>query len=193
MLRARTARTQSLKELPDNEVVSLAQKGDQEAFAELYERFLPVVYKRVRYVVPAPDVEDVTQEIFIAVINSLESFNQKSKFSTWLRTLVNRRVADYYRKREAANSYSHIEITEVSERLVIEKGGTLPGTSQTDKRIILIDAMRELPGHYQEVLLLRFAEGLKFADVADQMGKSLEATKSLFRRAVDALKIQMEL
>jgi DNA-directed RNA polymerase specialized sigma24 family protein len=48
--------------------------------------------------------------------------------------------------------------------------------------------MVQLPDHYQEILLLRFAEGLKFREIARTMGQSLEATKSLYRRAMDALR-----
>ena len=70
-----------------------------DAFNELYERYLPVVYRRVRYMIPEQDVDDVTQEVFIAVVRSIKSFRGDSLFSTWLRTLVKRQIADFYRRR----------------------------------------------------------------------------------------------
>ena len=45
----------------DEELIRLAKRGSLEAFTSLYERYLPVVYNRVRYVVPEQDVEDVCQ------------------------------------------------------------------------------------------------------------------------------------
>ena len=45
-----------------------------DAFTALYERYLPTVYKRIRFVIPEEDVDDITQEVFIAVVKSLKSF-----------------------------------------------------------------------------------------------------------------------
>jgi RNA polymerase sigma-70 factor (ECF subfamily) len=86
-------------------LVRAAQGGRLEAFNALCERYLPTVYRRVRYMVPVEDVEDVTQEIFIAVMKSLKNFRYEARFSTWLRTLVNRQVANYYRGRNPAVDY----------------------------------------------------------------------------------------
>ena len=83
----------------DEDLIRAAQAGGEEAFDLLYERYFPLVFKRVRYVIPEDDIEDVTQDIFIAVIRSLKNFRYEARFSTWLRTLVNRQVADYYRGR----------------------------------------------------------------------------------------------
>ena len=60
-------------------------------------------------------------------------------------------------------------------------------TKGLDDLILIRQALKELPEHYQEVILLRFAEGLKFNEIAQIQGQSLEATKSLYRRAIAAL------
>jgi DNA-directed RNA polymerase specialized sigma24 family protein len=60
-----------------------------------------------------------------------------------------------------------------------------------DDAIVIRKAMRALPDDYQDILLLRFAEGLQFNQIAQMRGQSLEATKSLFRRAIAALRRQM--
>ena len=57
---------------------------------------------------------------------------------------------------------------------------------------MLRSALAELPEAYREIILLRFAEGLQFNEIAISIGKSLDAAKSLFRRAVAELKEQME-
>ncbi|MBN1146270.1 MAG: sigma-70 family RNA polymerase sigma factor [Anaerolineales bacterium] len=169
----------------DEELVRAAQGGALEAFAALYERYLPRVYKRVRCVIPEDDVEDVTQEIFIAAMKSLKSFRFEACFSTWLRTLVNRQVADYYRKRKAK---------EVSLEGIIDSGhrqlsmlGSDDNTQTLEESIVVRRALRRLPEHYQEVILLRFADGLQFSEIAQVRGQSLEAIKSLYRRAIVAL------
>ena len=171
----------------DEVLVRLAQQGNREAFTSLYERYLPVVYKRVRYAVPERDVEDVTQDIFIAVLRSLGSFKGDALFSTWLRTLTKRRVADYYRRKNPAGHELDVDLAEADD--VIGEESTSPGS--LDDAIAIRKAMRGLPEDYQDIVLLRFAEGLQFNEIAQLRGQSLEATKSLFRRAIAALRRQM--
>ncbi|KAA3645061.1 MAG: RNA polymerase sigma factor [Chloroflexi bacterium] len=174
--------------LSDEELVKHAQQGALDAFSTLYERHLNSVYKRVWYGVPEQDVEDVTQEVFIAAMKSLKSFRGDAKFTTWLRTLTTRKVADYYRRtrRKSADLSAEMELKEEHENLPVQESGL-----STVERIHLQDALNQVPEHYREVVLLRFAEGLSFKEIAQVQGNSLEATKSLFRRAIAALKTQV--
>jgi len=180
-------------ELPsDNELIRAAQDGRQDGFTVLYERYFPLVYNRVKYVIPEEDVEDVTQEIFIAVVRSIGSFRFEARFSTWLRTLVNRHVADYYRSRRPVA----ISLSEPNEDGEEENTYPMPsvedGHDRVDDQIILRQALHKLPDHYREVILLRFGEGLPFEEIARQQCQSLEATKSLFRRAISTLTLQIQ-
>lgn len=177
--------------LNDNELIRLAQQGNMEAFNLLYERYLPNVFNRVRFTIPETDVEDVTQEVFIAVIHSLRSFRQESQFSTWLQTLTRRKIADYYRRRNPANDPISFDASE-TDYDEFQLHSRIRSTSSMDDTIMIREALRQLPENYQEVLLLRFAEGFQFNEVAQRLGISLEATKSLFRRAVAALGKRME-
>jgi RNA polymerase sigma-70 factor (ECF subfamily) len=178
------------QELSDEALVHAAQQGSLEAFNVLYERYLPMVFNRVRFTVPETDIEDVTQEIFIGVIRSLKSFKGDARFSTWLRTLVNRRVADYYRGRNPAETELEADISESES--ILNSAYESSNSASIDDQIVLRRALHELPESYQDILLLRFVEGLQFNEIAQERGQSLEATKSLFRRAVAALRKQVE-
>ena len=59
------------------------------------------------------------------------------------------------------------------------------------ERALVQKAFIKLPDHYQEIIFSRFADGLTFAEIADQRQQSLEAVKSLYRRAIQALKDEM--
>jgi RNA polymerase sigma-70 factor (ECF subfamily) len=174
----------------DEELVRLAQQGNLDAFTSLYERYLPMVYNRVRYVVPEQDAEDVTQEIFIGMLKSLKNFKGQSQFSTWLRTLTNRRVADYYRRRSRRGTQIDADVSEVDPQKAPQLQIAASAAAIED-RVMLRQALRAMPKNYQEVLLLRFAEGLQFNEIAQVRGQSLEATKSMFRRAVAALRTHL--
>lgn len=172
----------------DETLVRLAREGDLDAFSSLYERYLPMVYRRVRYAVPERDVEDVTQDIFMAVLRSLRGFRGNALFSTWLRTLTKRRIADYYRRKNPADKELDVDLSE-ADQLMPDKVAS--SGLNLDEAITVRKAVRALPEDYQEILLLRFAEGLQFNEIARLRGQSLEASKSLFRRAIAALRRQM--
>jgi RNA polymerase sigma factor (sigma-70 family) len=64
--------------------------------------------------------------------------------------------------------------------------------SSLEERVALRQALVKLPSNYQEIILLRFVEGLQFNEIAQLQNQSLEATKSLFRRAISALQSRLE-
>jgi len=174
----------------DDELVRLAQQGNLDAFTDLYQRYLPVVYNRVRYVVPERDIEDVVQEVFITLLKALRSYRGSSKFSTWLRTLTNRRIVDYYRRRSRTEIQLDAEQSE-AETPVAPELTTAAESVAIEDRVVLRQMLQALPEPYQEVILLRFAEELPFDEIARVRGQSLEATKSLFRRALATLRKQV--
>ena len=170
----------------DVHLVKLAQSGDQASFNVLYDRHFSAVYNRVRYKIPDADVDDVTQDIFIAVLRSLHNFHGRSQFSTWIRAIVNRQIAGYYRSRER-----HVDEVAVIDGMQFPESD-FTGDQKHTERIAIRRAMQHLPNHYQEVLLLRFAEGLKFKEIAGVLEQNPEAVKSLFRRAMAMLRTELE-
>lgn len=177
-----TAQTAASDEL----LIQQFKDGNQNAFNELYQRYVSGVYKRVRYVVPEADVEDVTQEVFIAALKSLGSFRGEAQFGTWLRTLTNHKVAEYYRKRNRKGEAPQVPLLDAM-------GHTEGSTSKVmEERIALRRALNQIPDQYREIILLRFAEGLQFNEIAKLTGQNLEAAKSLFRRAISALRNHLD-
>jgi RNA polymerase sigma-70 factor (ECF subfamily) len=173
-------------EVTDEQLVQRAQTGDKEAFIVLYNRYLDKVYNRVKSRIPYQDVEDVTQEVFIAVVRSLGRFEQRSRFNTWLYTIVNRQIADYYRRFYRSSEKHAISLDEQEQLDVPE-----PQTENLDTLVSVQKALQDLPEHYQEIILMRFVDGLTFAEIAARRGQSLEAAKSLYRRAIQAIVTQV--
>ena len=168
----------------DEDLVRQARDGDGDAFLALYERYSGIVYRRVRSRVPSQYAEDVTQEVFIAVVRSLPRFEARSRFSTWLYTIVSRQIADFYRQHRRYADPSNVALDDVEGML----STPLYKHERSDERALIQQALAQLPEHYQNVILMRFADGLTFAEIARQNGQSLEATKSLFRRAIQAIR-----
>lgn len=172
-------------EVEDEELIRLINLGDREAFSHLYSRHLSPVFKRVAYLIPEKDVEDVTQEIFIAMIRSLKTFRGDSKFSTWLRVITNRQISNYYRKNQ-----KHLQTSDLDRDDHWVQHRSEPKTARResqDRSIFVQQCLLEVPEHYREVVLLRFVDGLKFQEIADLQGRSLDAVKSTYRRAIQAM------
>jgi len=175
----------SLSNMSDEHLVQRFVQGDTQAFDYLYDRYVKNVYNRIRYVIPETDVEEVTQEVFLAVIISLSSFKSKAKFSTWLRTITDNKVAEYYRKRSRKKETMQVDLKHA------ENKGDGSNSSSLEDNVLLRRALINLHKKHREVILLRFAEDMKFNEMADYLGKSVEATKSHYRRAMTALKDEL--
>lgn len=165
--------------LPSDEaLVARVKEGDETALESLYERYLEKVYFRIGGQVPRQDVEDVTQEVFLALVRSLTTFRAACSFSTWVNSLINKKVADYYRRK-----YSRKEVSEeYSEQ------GQASRHEPRERDVMVKEILHRLPRHYREVIRERLAEGMSFKEIAESMDYSLEAVKSLYRRALDAFR-----
>ena len=176
----------SLPNVSDEYLIQQFVQGDLLAFDSLYNRHVKAVYKRVCFVIPETDVEDVTQEVFLAALCSLTAYRGEAQFSTWLRSLTNNKVAEYYRRRSRKKETMQVDLVHAERR------SDQSNTNSLEDRIALYSALNQLPKQYYEVIILRFAEGLQFNEIAKLLKKNPEATKSLFRRALSALREKME-
>jgi RNA polymerase sigma-70 factor (ECF subfamily) len=161
---------------PFDELVEKAQNGDRRAFTQLYDDYLPRVYARVAAVIPREDIEDVTQEVFISIARSIQSYHGRSSFFTWVNSIIRRRVADYYRKRNR-------RLTEIpyDEENPIHTSGKMDSLAD---EIMLKQVLLALPDTKREVILLRLVEGLSFKEIAERTGVQEGAAKVRFYRAI---------
>ena len=181
---------QPLEQNEVHDLVIRSQHGDEKAFNELYLHFYPIVHRRVWHLIPAAEVDDVTQEVFVSAVRSLKNFRGDSQFSTWLYTLTSRQVANFYRKRERKPELTDQDFEDYCDRLPTSPEH--PRGNHLDEIITIQNALSNLRPEYQNVILLRLVEGYKFREIADLAGKSVDAIKSLFRRALIELQEEIE-
>jgi RNA polymerase sigma-70 factor (ECF subfamily) len=177
----------SIPDISDEQLIQQFVQGDLQAFDTLYSRYVKTVYNRVRYKVPRADVEDVTQEVFITLIGALPTFRGESQFRTWLYTLTNNKVAEYYRQQSRKKVNMQVDL-EYAEQVSDQSNAK----NVLEDRIFVWRALRRIHKTYREVILLRFADGMRFKEIANFQGQTLEATKSFFRRAMSALQEELE-
>lgn len=177
----------SLSNVSDEHLIQQFVQGDLFAFDSLYNRHVRAVYRRVRYTVPETDVEDVTQDVFYAALRYLPKFRGEAQFTTWLRTITNRKVAEYYRRRARKKENMQVDLEHA------EKQGDHTSARLLEDRAALRAALLALRQDYREIILLRLAEDMPFKEIACLLKKNPEAVKSLFRRAMSAFVTQLEI
>ena len=168
-------------------LVERAQAGDNEAFGELYDRYVDLVYRYVYYRVGSAQVaEDLTSETFLRALRRLSSFTWQGRdVGAWFVTIARNLIADHYK-----SSRYRLEMTtdDVSESgAALTQDGPEGAVLEAMQNKVLLEAVKKLNAEQQECIVLRFLQGLSVAETALAMGKNDGAIKALQYRAIRTL------
>ena len=188
----------------DIELLRRFRAGDEEAFRALLERHGKVLTARIRRNLPARvarrvAVSDVLQESCAVAFLRREHLEVRGAdaFRNWLLGIVDNKV------REAVRRHAHVAARsshrEVSRHERVETGlfvGRTPspsvGAAHREEAELAREALTRLPEHYRQVLRLTRMQGMTLREAAQAMGRTREATKKLYGRAVLRLKAVYE-
>ncbi|HGE71851.1 TPA: sigma-70 family RNA polymerase sigma factor [Candidatus Poribacteria bacterium] len=162
------------KRLTDEELVERIKDGDANCLDMLVKYHLPRVHSRIHNLVPESDVDDVTQDVFVCLMDSISTFEGRSTFSTWFHKITMNKVADYHRKTAKRKE----EFNEEEVLCIINPW------EEMDNELAIEQILKSIPARYREILLLRHSEDMSFSEIADKLGLSYEATRSRYRRAL---------
>lgn len=168
-------------DLQEADLVRHAQQGDARAFGALYERHVDRVYAYVAHRVGnRADAEDLTQEVFLRALANLKGFRWRGSLLPWLLTIARNLVTDHWRRRSR----------EVGNPVVAPT--VADGLTEVVERRWQQEQLRAVAGELtelqQQVIALRFADGLSIAETAQVMGRSENAVKNLQHKAIAALR-----
>ena len=172
---------------PDLEraTVDRARTGDQQALADLYDWYMPRVYRYVVARVGNPaEAEDLTEEVFLKMLGAISGFHWREvPFSSWIFRIAHNCIATHYRKSAQRGGAT----SELSEDML---DGQPDLATAVEERITMDEVRRAsalLPDAQREVIALRFAVGLSIADTAKALGKREGNIKALQHKAVAKL------
>ena len=185
-------------EQPDNALIQQALAGDKNAFTDLVRRYEETVYRFAFKVCRDRDqAAEALQDTFINVYRKLGSFDGKSKFSTWLYTIVTNNCLMKQRRRRARAMEEPLELLDApptaGPNRQIARSEETPAAVLLDQELrrVLEEAILKLPVDYRLVFVLRDVEGKSTQETAAILGISGEATKSRLRRARAFLREQL--
>ncbi len=169
-------------------LVQRAQAGEADAFGELYDRYVSLVYRYIYYRVGTAQLaEDLTSETFLRALRRISSFTWQGRdVGAWFVTIARNLIADHYKSGRYRLELTTDDVTESgAAQLVADspEGAVLDAMQNK----VLLEAVKQLNPEQQECIVLRFLQGLSVAETAEAMGKNDGAIKALQYRAIRSL------
>jgi RNA polymerase sigma-70 factor (ECF subfamily) len=176
----------------DQELVARVRNGDAEAFAKLVLKYQSrVLTLATRILDNRSEAEDIAQDIFVKVFQSLQDFRGASRFSTWLYRITVNHCLNHIRRR---TRQQHTLVVKEPEYWLQESPQTNPHkTLERKERWTLVQTKLQLlsPEH-RTIILLRDFEGLSYEEIADVLQLESGTVKSRLHRARMELKALLE-
>lgn len=173
-------------EVSDSDLVARARQ-DPQAFAGLYDRYLPVVYRYLYARIGDPaEVEDLTSQVFLDALRAFPRYRHNGHFAAWLLSIARRKAADHYRKH-----FSQVSIEQVGGVYSAEPN-PLAQVVYKDELYRLSELVAELAEEERELLRLRFAARLNFVEMAGLLKRKESAVKMALYRLLKRLQAQLE-
>lgn len=164
-----------LKPSNDLALVSAAAGGDTAAFGELYSRYVRLVHGVLLARVPATEVDDLVQDVFITAMRRLCDLRDASRFGPWVTAIARNRANDFHRR-----TPPEVELT---DDLAEANRGPLPADGAA-----ILEVIRQLPEAYRETLILRLVEGMTGPEIAAHTGLSEGGVRVNLCRGMEQLR-----
>ncbi len=177
----------------ETELIELLKQKDRAAFKTIVETWQSMVYNTALGILQnAEDAEDVTQETFIQVFESVGSFKGEAKFSTWVYRITVSKAMDHIRKKKRKKRFAFIQSLygKNDKPLVDPPDFFHPGISMENKEnaAILFKAVEQLPPGQKSAFVLNKVEGLSYNEIGEVMNITESAVDALLHRAKANLK-----
>ena len=178
--------------LGDNEIISKVLKGEQNAYAELVNRYQAYVFTLVlRMIKSREDTEEVAQDVFIKAYRSLADFRGESKFSTWLYTIANTTSITFLRKKKLdVHSLDNEKVFEVADS---KDSGFRANLVEQKSRVNMVnEAIAMLSPDDAEIITLFYKAEQNLEEISKILRLETNTVKVRLHRARTRLKEKME-
>lgn len=190
-----------LANLPDADVVALAQQGRDPAFRELIRRYERPVFSLIfRMVRDRELAEDLAQDTFIKVLNHIDRYRPEFKLSSWLFKIANNVAIDHLRRRQldtisidgSPNASGADAIEATSFDLSAQQESALDEMQAKELGEAIERAIASLRPEYRSCILLRHVEGRSYEEIAATLDFPLGTVKTYIHRARHELRAALD-
>ena len=180
----------------DQILVRDLKNGEEGAFRYLVDQYQDKVYNTcISFVKNPDDADDLSQEVFIEVYNSIHKFKEESKLSTWIYRISVNKSLQYIRKMKRKKRFGFL--IGIGDEGKLNDPAKLdfnhPGimAENKEKAAILFQAIEKLPDNQRIAFTLHKLEDLSYDQISEIMQKSLSSIESLMHRAKVNLKKEL--
>jgi RNA polymerase sigma-70 factor, ECF subfamily len=173
--------------LTDEIWIQRLKSGDKKAFNELVilykNRVITTCY---RFLLDREDAEDVSQDVFIEVFQSIKSFRGDSKLSTWIFRIAVSKSLDEIKKRNRKKRISSLgKIFHLDDVANWISGGKMPDNDllENERMASINKVLDKLPESQRIAFTLSKIDGLNNKEISEIMKITISATESLIKRA----------
>lgn len=172
-----------VKNLPDEKSLAVNARSDPLAFAELYRHYAVRIYHYLfAHVGSKEDAEDLTTQVFMAVWSGLRRYNEQGSFAAWIFRIARNKVTDWHRRRKPLTSLDSLDSLADSGEDPFAALLLQEDLCQLKKLVI------SLPPDQAELLRLRYAAGLSYAQIGQVLGKREDAVRMALARLLERLR-----
>jgi len=158
-------------------------------FEELVKRYQKkVFYLCKRYLSAESDAEDATQEVFMKVFHALQSFDNRSAFTTWLFSIAINHCKTLLAKNQLHNQRYEYGNEQAESDYLDDNEDNSSDAETLDEKKCIQEVIHKMKPDERDMILLRFTSELPIDDIAEIIGKKLSATKMGFYRALEKFK-----
>jgi RNA polymerase sigma-70 factor (ECF subfamily) len=177
-----------MQEESDSGLIARAKK-DPETFGLLYERYVGRIYNYIYYRTGNhQDAEDLTARTFYRALKHMSGYvDRGAPFSAYLYRIAHNVVANWHR------DTSRRQIISLDELVMgtLKRDGPASLAEEREEQDLLLQVVHRLPPERQELLILKFVEQMRNAEIAEVMGRTEGAIKSLYHRTLVALRDEL--
>jgi RNA polymerase sigma factor (sigma-70 family) len=169
----------------DEVLIGEFQKGDVRAFNELVRRYQERVYWVARRIVGNhADADDVAQEVFIKVYDSLKGFRSESSFYTWIYRVAVNAALNLLRKKKVRD---FVRFDEIIAPLLSDEPKPDEHLESNEQKRLIDEAIERLPARQRTVFVLRYYENLPYEEIAKMLKRSVGGMKANYFQAVQKI------
>jgi RNA polymerase sigma-70 factor, ECF subfamily len=185
---------------PDVGLMLRVKEDDAVAFEELIDRHQTKMIRFMRGWVSTPEqAEDLAQDVFLRVYKARKSYMPTAKFTTWLYRIAHNIASNHIRDSSHRKEYQLTGDGTPSEALTIEHLAVAPSGFQPTRNMdrsersnFILQAIQALGERQRTAIMLSKFECMSYQEIAETMGLSIQAVKSLLSRARVNLKLMLE-
>ena len=169
------------------DVIRAAAGGDTEAFAQIYRQYQHVVYRFACAMTGSkPAAEDVTQETFVALFRDLHRYDpERASFTTYLYGIVRNLSRERVRRERR---FLSLDVLGVNHERTVDLNTPNRSLEGAELSVQIRQALRKLPPHYRELIILCDLHGMSYADAGAITHVSTAAVRSRLHRGRQLLR-----